>query len=79
MTCPPAKKPVVLQFDSDPDAFWSDFQAANPGKTGLLLEMHFDGKYAKCFASNARVHSANTSFELPDQIKANIRSCMLLP
>lgn len=39
--------------------------------------MHFDEEYAKCFAANAGVHSADTSFNLSAQVKANTRSCML--
>lgn len=79
MQCPGDKRPIVAQFDDDPDTFWNDFAAANPNKEDIGLRMHFDDKYGKCFASCVESHSADTSFRLASEKKAALRTCLLKP
>lgn len=79
MQCPGDKHSFVAQFDDNPDAFWKDFEAANPNKKDIALRMHFDDKYGKCFAFSVGSHSADTSFKLDSEKKAALRTCLLKP
>ena len=74
MPCPPDKAVVVKQFDDTPDNFWQDFSNANPTKKDLELKMHFDSKYASCIYN---LPSGQNAHNLTDQIKTQMRTCML--
>ena len=79
MSCPPDKKPNVDQFADDADLFWQDFQAANPAKDLTELRIYFDLRYAHCFATVLRASKSSNAFELPSEVQAKIRECMLAP
>lgn len=77
MNCPADKKPNVKQFSDDVDQFWQEFQATNAKKNDIELRMHFDTRYAHCFATVLGADHPYDAYNLPSNVKAKIRVCML--
>lgn len=84
MSCPPEYGPNIEQFSDDPNAFWSEFVArqkippevnTSDVATEAWLKHCFEKRYAHCFAKlEGTGHDASN---LPPEIKAEIRNCML--
>ena len=77
MNCPADKKPNVKQFSDDVDQFWQEFKIANASMNDIELGMHFDRRYAHCFATVLGACHLYDTYNLPPDIKAKISKCML--
>ena len=84
MLCPPEYVPNVEQFSDDSEAFWREFVArqqlppevkASDVATEAWLKRCFEKRYADCFAKLEG--TGHDAFNLPPEIKAEIRDCML--
>jgi hypothetical protein len=84
MSCPSDYARGIKQFSDDPEAFWNEFVArqqlppevkTSDVATEVWLKMCFDKRYAHCWVRLAGAgHDASN---LPPEIKAEIRDCML--